>query len=43
MLNKTIPNFSVGKAVLDDLYEANKEWWPELKDDFIPEQKTVLV
>ncbi|MEG0078440.1 family 4 glycosyl hydrolase [Enterococcus sp.] len=43
MLNKTIPNFSVGKAVLDDLYKANKEWWPELKDDFIPEQKTVLV
>lgn len=31
MLNKTIPNLNVGKAVLHDLYEANKEYWPELK------------
>lgn len=30
VLNKTIPNLTVGKAVLDELYAANKEWWPEL-------------
>lgn len=30
LLNKTIPNLTVGKAVLDDLYAANKEYWPEL-------------
>ncbi len=30
-LNKTIPSMAVAKAVLDDLIEANKEYWPELK------------
>lgn len=31
MLNKTIPNYNIGKKVLDELYEANKQYWPELK------------
>ncbi len=31
MLNKTVPNYSIGKKVLDELYEANKEYWPLLK------------
>ena len=30
-LNKTIPSMNVAKAVLDDLIEANKGYWPELK------------
>lgn len=30
MLNKTIPNYTVGKKVLDELYKANKGLWPEL-------------
>ncbi|MCF0112321.1 MAG: 6-phospho-alpha-glucosidase [Erysipelotrichaceae bacterium] len=30
-LNKTIPSMSVAKAILDDMIEANKEYWPELK------------
>lgn len=30
LLNKTIPNYTVGKKVLDELYEANKGLWPEL-------------
>ena len=30
-LNKTIPSMKVAKAVLDDLIEANKGYWPELK------------
>ncbi|MCO5446188.1 6-phospho-alpha-glucosidase [Enterococcus faecalis] len=30
MLNKTIPNYTVGKKVLDELYEANKGFWPNL-------------
>ncbi|NFD29512.1 6-phospho-alpha-glucosidase [Clostridium botulinum] len=30
-LSKTVPSASVAKAVLDDLIEANKEYWPELK------------
>ena len=30
MLNKTIPNYTIGKKVLDELYEANKGLWPEL-------------
>ncbi len=29
-LNKTIPSMKVAKAVLDDLIEANKGYWPEL-------------
>lgn len=31
MLNKTVPSYQVGKAVLDDLIIANKEFWVELK------------
>lgn len=30
-LNKTIPSAEVAKEILDDLIEANKEYWPELK------------
>ena len=30
-LNKTIPSMTVAKAILDDMIEANKEYWPELK------------
>ncbi|MBR3840993.1 MAG: 6-phospho-alpha-glucosidase [Erysipelotrichales bacterium] len=30
-LNKTIPTSTVAKAILDDMIEANKEYWPELK------------
>ncbi|GAA0742638.1 6-phospho-alpha-glucosidase [Clostridium oceanicum] len=30
-LSKTVPSASVAKALLDDLIEANKEYWPELK------------
>lgn len=29
-LNKTVPSASVAKAILDDMIEANKEFWPEL-------------
>lgn len=29
-LSRTIPSASVAKAVLDDLIEANKDFWPEL-------------
>ncbi|MFD2307180.1 maltose-6'-phosphate glucosidase [Enterococcus termitis] len=31
MLNKTIPNYTVGKKVLDELYAANKGLWPNLQ------------
>ena len=30
-LSKIVPNARVAKEVLDDLLEANKEFWPELK------------
>ena len=30
VLNKTIPDYHVGKKVLDELYEANKQYWPKL-------------
>ncbi|SQI39358.1 6-phospho-alpha-glucosidase [Serratia plymuthica] len=30
-LSKTVPSASVAKAILDDLLEANKDYWPELK------------
>lgn len=30
-LNKTVPSAKIAKEVLDDLLEANKEYWPELK------------
>ncbi|WP_232334317.1 6-phospho-alpha-glucosidase [Oceanobacillus sp. AG] len=29
-LSKIVPNARVAKELLDDLYEANKEFWPEL-------------
>ncbi|MGG3963325.1 6-phospho-alpha-glucosidase [Heyndrickxia faecalis] len=29
-LSKTVPSAKVAKALLDDLIEANKEYWPEL-------------
>lgn len=30
-LSKTVPSANVAKALLDDLIETNKEYWPELK------------
>ena len=30
-LSKTVPSGEVAKQILDDLYEVNKEYWPELK------------
>ncbi|WP_336749625.1 6-phospho-alpha-glucosidase [Pantoea vagans] len=30
-LSKTVPSAMVAKAILDDLIEANKDYWPELK------------
>jgi 6-phospho-beta-glucosidase/maltose-6'-phosphate glucosidase len=30
-MNRTIPSANKAKAILDDLIEANKEYWPELK------------
>ncbi|QTF08766.1 6-phospho-alpha-glucosidase [Brenneria izadpanahii] len=30
-LSKTVPSASVAKAILDDLIEANRDYWPELK------------
>ncbi|MGN0980725.1 MAG: 6-phospho-alpha-glucosidase [Candidatus Avoscillospira sp.] len=30
-LNKTVPSMKVAKEILDDMIEANKEYWPELK------------
>lgn len=30
-LSKTVPSAGVAKKILDDLIEANKEYWPELK------------
>ncbi|CBG90750.1 6-phospho-alpha-glucosidase [Citrobacter rodentium] len=30
-LSKTVPGSTVAKAILDDLIEANKEFWPELR------------
>ena len=30
-LNKTVPSMKVAKEVLDEMIEANKEYWPELK------------
>jgi maltose-6'-phosphate glucosidase len=29
-LSKTVPSASVAKQILDDLIEANKDYWPEL-------------
>ena len=29
-LSKTVPSASVAKTILDDLIEANKDFWPEL-------------
>lgn len=30
-LNQTVPSAKVAKAVLDEMIEANKDYWPELK------------
>lgn len=30
-LNRTIPSANVAKAILDEMIEANKDYWPELK------------
>lgn len=30
-LSRIVPNAKVAKQLLDDLYEVNKEFWPELK------------
>ena len=30
-LSKTVPSGKVAKQILDDLIEANKDFWPELK------------
>jgi maltose-6'-phosphate glucosidase len=30
-LSKTVPSAAVAKQILDDLIEANKEFWPELR------------
>ena len=30
-LSRTVPSVSVAKAILDDLIEANKDFWPVLK------------
>ena len=30
-LSKTVPSARVAKLILDDLIEANKDFWPELK------------
>ncbi|MBF6979128.1 6-phospho-alpha-glucosidase [Aerococcaceae bacterium zg-BR22] len=31
IMNKTVPSGKVAKEILDDMIEANKEYWPELK------------
>ena len=30
-LSKTVPSVKVAKEILDDLIEANREFWPELR------------
>jgi len=30
-LSRTVPSASIAKAILDDLIEANKDFWPVLK------------
>lgn len=30
-LSKTVPSARVAKLILDDLIEANKDFWPELR------------
>ena len=30
-LSKTVPSARIAKLILDDLIEANKDFWPELK------------
>ena len=29
-LSKTVPSLTVAKQILDDMIEANKDYWPEL-------------
>lgn len=31
IMNKTVPSGKVAKEILDEMIEANKEFWPELK------------
>lgn len=40
-LSKTVPSASVAKQILDDLIEANKDYWPALKTE-TEERKHVL-
>ena len=30
-LSKTVPSAAVAKEILDEMIEANGDWWPELK------------
>jgi len=30
-MSKTVPSAKVAKLILDDLIEANKDYWPEIK------------
>jgi len=30
-LSKTVPSLFVAKKILDEMMEANKEYWPELR------------
>ena len=30
-LSKTVPSARIAKLILDDLIEANKDFWPELR------------
>lgn len=30
-MSKTVPSAKVAKQILDELIEANKDFWPELK------------
>ena len=41
-LSKTVPSAAVAKQILDDLIEANKEYWPELKSDRL-DMKTIPI
>lgn len=32
-LSRTVPSANIAKKILDDLIEANKDYWPELKQE----------
>ncbi len=40
-MNKTVPSALVAKKILDDMIEANEEYWPELKKQVYPSAKSV--